>query len=529
MRFTSLIVELIRARPRLIFWTVALLQAALWLILPLLLYASPPGDLAKVLAFGREYRLGTELGPPLAFWLADIAFRAAGGHMFGVYLLVQVCFVTTLWAVFTLARAIVGGPQAMLAALLTATLPVFSFPDLEFGPAVLACPLWALALLQAWRIMGQGRRGAWLTLAVAIGLLFLTTPAAIVLLALLAGFALATQEGRRTLRTLDPVFAALIAAALSLPYLIWLAQNAALPSWPLPDEALARLRQWGGLLGTLALSLLAIAVLALVNWRGLSRQADDAPQIFRPPTGGFARSFVYAFALAPPLVLSLTGALFGLDHVAAGEGAALLLAGLAVIVAAGDLIPLRRIEALRTVWLIAILVPVLVVLSATFLQPWTSAREVKTLLPTSQMGRFFADTYRLRVGQELRAVAGDPELAMLVGLGAPSRPHVLFDAAPQRTPWLTPEQFRADGGIVLWRASDTVGAPPKDLAERFPGLVPEVPRAFKRLVTGRQEALLVGWGLMRPATQGSPPQGSPSPNAMPDTPSQAAPSQATQK
>ena len=54
MRFTSLIVELIRARPRMIFWIVVLAQAALWLFLPWLVYGSPPGDVATVLAFGRE-------------------------------------------------------------------------------------------------------------------------------------------------------------------------------------------------------------------------------------------------------------------------------------------------------------------------------------------------------------------------------------------------------------------------------------------------------------------------------------------
>ena len=101
MRFTSLVVELIRARPRLVVWLVVLLQAALWLILPLLLYRSPPGDLATVLAFGREYQVGTDLGPPLAFWLADIAYRAAGNHMFGVYLLAQLCAVATFWTLLS--------------------------------------------------------------------------------------------------------------------------------------------------------------------------------------------------------------------------------------------------------------------------------------------------------------------------------------------------------------------------------------------------------------------------------------------
>src|SRR5258707_4820870 len=146
MRFTSLIIELIRARPRLVVWLVVLLQAALWLIIPLTLYRSPPGDLATVLAYGREYQVGTDLGPPLAFWLADIAFRLSGNHMFGVYLLAQLCSVATFLTLYQLARAIVGGQQAVLAVLLTMTVAAFSSPGLEFGPMVLAPPLWVLLL-----------------------------------------------------------------------------------------------------------------------------------------------------------------------------------------------------------------------------------------------------------------------------------------------------------------------------------------------------------------------------------------------
>src|ERR1700712_2998093 len=144
MRFTSLVVELIRARPRLVVWVVVLLQAALWLMGALLLYRSPPGDLATVLAFGREYQVGTDLGPPLAFWLADIAFRAAGNHILGVYLLAQLCGVATFWTLYLLSRAVVGSQQAVLAVLLTMTVVAFDWSSGEFGPLVLARPLWAL-------------------------------------------------------------------------------------------------------------------------------------------------------------------------------------------------------------------------------------------------------------------------------------------------------------------------------------------------------------------------------------------------
>src|SRR3954467_14616846 len=199
MRFTSLIIELIRARPRLVVWIVVLFQAALWLILPLVLYRSPPGDVATVLAYGREYQVGTDLGPPLAFWLADIAFRLAGNHIFGVYLLAQLCFIATFLALFLLGRAIVGGQQAAVAVLLTLTVTAFSSPGVEFGPLVLARPLWALLLLHSWQVIGQNRRNAWFAWSIEAGFLLRTPPAAIGLLLLVAGFALAPVRGRRTL------------------------------------------------------------------------------------------------------------------------------------------------------------------------------------------------------------------------------------------------------------------------------------------------------------------------------------------
>src|SRR5256714_8879710 len=234
MRFPSFVIELIRARRRLVVWLVVLLQATLWLLVALLLYRSPPDDLATVIAYGREYQVGTDLGPPLAFWLADIAFRAAGNHVFGVYLLAQLCAIATFLTFYQLARAIVGGQQAVLAVLLTMTVVVFSSPGVEFGPLVLARPLWALLLLHSWRLMGQNRRSAWFAWSIEAGLLLLTTPSAIGLLLLLVGFFVATARGRRLLTSIDPLYALLVIVVLALPYLIWLLRADVLASPPRP-------------------------------------------------------------------------------------------------------------------------------------------------------------------------------------------------------------------------------------------------------------------------------------------------------
>ena len=498
MRFTSLVVELIRARPRLVVWLVVLAQAGLWLVLPMLLYRSPPGDLATVLAFGREYQVGTWLGPPLAFWLADIAFRAAGNTMFGIYLLAQACAVVTFWIYYQLARAIVGGQQAVLAVLLSMTVVAFSSPGVEFGPLVLARPLWALLLLHSWQLIGQNRRNAWFAWSIEAGLLLLTTQAAPGILLLLAGFAVATPRGRRVLMSLDPLYALLVIAVLVLPYVIWLLRADALvmPPWPAISDLGARALQWGELLVGLVLAMSAIVLLVILNSGWFARNAGEAPIIYRPPVDPLARDFVYFFAIAPALLGSFLAGLFNFDHVVGGAGVALLMSGLAVIVATGDLLHLRRQRVLRTVWAAALAAPAVVAIATAIFLPWTGA-EVPTSLPAKAIAHFFGDNFERRTNQRLRAVAGDPQLASFIAMSA-GRPHLLLDATPERTPWLSAAKFNETGGVVVWRASDTSGTPPPEIAQRFPGLVPEVPRAFEWMVNGRQPLLRVGWAIVRP-------------------------------
>ncbi len=499
MRFTSLVIELIRARPRLVVWLVVVLQAILWLLVSLILYRGPPDDLATVLALGREYRVGTDLGPPLAFWLADIAFRAVGNHMFGVYVLAELCAIATFWTLYLLARAAVGGQQAVLAVVLTMTVLAFSAPGLEFGPLVLARPLWALLLLHSWQLIGQNRRNAWFAWSIDAGLLLLTTSAGIVLLALVVGFALATARGRRILVSFDALFALLVIIVLALPYLIWLirADASILPHLPGIADLGGRALHGVELLGGLALASIGIAIVSAFNSGWFDRTQEEAPVIFRPPVDPVARDFVYFFAFAPALLGCLISGLFGLEHVVGGAGIVLLMSGLAVVVACGDLIHLRRQRILRTVWAAIILAPALAVTVAAIFVPWTTASEVTTSLPAPAIGRFFDDSFQRRTNQRLSAVTGDAELATLISLSS-TRPHLFLVAAPHRTPWLDLDKFNQTGGVVVWRASDTDGTPPPDIAKLFPGLVPEVPQSFDRLVNGRQPLLRIGWAIVRP-------------------------------
>ncbi|HWX82349.1 MAG TPA: glycosyltransferase family 39 protein, partial [Xanthobacteraceae bacterium] len=419
--------------------------------------------------------------------------------MFGVYVLAQICSVTTFWILYHFARTIVGGQQAVLAVLLTITIAAFGSPGAEFGPAVLARPLWALLLMHSWQLIGQNRRNVWFAWSIEAGLLLLTTSAGIVLLLLIAAFAVATERRRRTLLSFDPLFALLVIVVLALPYLIWVIRAEALGLPPLPGIADlgARALNWVWLLVSLGLAMLGMLLLVLLNSGWFGRRTEEAPIIYRPPVEPLARDFVYFFAIAPALAGSLISGLFGLDHVVGGSGVVLLMSGLAVIVATGDLIQLRRQRMLRLIWAAAVVAPALSVTLTTLFVPWTGSSEVATSLPASSIARFFGDSFERRTNQRLRAVTGDAQLASLVALDA-ARPHLYLEATPERTPWLTLARFNEIGGVVVWRASDTAGTPPAEIAQKFPGLVPEVPRAFEWLVTGRQPLLRIGWAIVRP-------------------------------
>lgn len=526
MRYTSLAVELLRARPGLVVWSVLLALAALWFVIPVIFYGSPPGDLARVVAIGREYQVGSTFGPPLAFWFADAAFWLAGKNMAGVYLLAQINFLVTFWALFTLARSIVGAQHGVLAVLLTLTIPAFSFPGVEFGPDVLARPLAALTLLHYWRAIGEGRRSAWFALSIEIALLLLASITGWLLVALLACFSLATKRGRAAFASTDPVYALVVIMAILAPYLIWLFLPGSfaglLPDWPVAPQMIAHARQWPVLFGAALMLLAGIVLVAAFNSGRFGSEPDEAPLIYRAEVDPFARLFIYVFAVVPLIAASLIAAFAGAARVPDG-GLLLMMSGLAVVLMAGDLIYLRQQRQLRLIWAIIVIAPALYIVGHILVAPWLGGAELQTALPARDIGSYFADSFARRTGKPLPVVAGDPQLAALVALGAPSRPHVFFDAQPKSSPWIDTASFRKSGGLVVWRAADSAGQPPADLKARFPNLTAEVPRVFEWTVQGRRPLLRVGWAVIRPDGTANPaPANPPSPSgpasALPRTP-----------
>jgi hypothetical protein len=154
-------------------------------------------------------------------------------------------------------------------------------------------------------------------------------------------------------------------------------------------------------------------------------------------------------------------------------------------------------------WFGLLIIPALMAIAAVVVLPWLNV-DLKVTYPAQAMARFFSESFERRTGAPLKIVTGDPRTAALIALGAPSRPSLFLDATPERSPWVTPDAIKSKGAIVVWPTTDTAGTPPAEIKERFPDLVPEVPRAFERSVQGQLPLLRIGWAVIRPQGQAAP-------------------------
>jgi hypothetical protein len=491
----------------------AVLQAVPWTLVPLLFYSAPPGQLPLVLAIGHEFQAGTEYGPPLAFWLAEIAFRAGG--MFGVYLLSQLCIVATYWAVVALGRAIVGETHAVMAVLLMAGIAVFSVPTPEFGPAILATPLWALVLLHYWRAAEGGGLRYWLAVGLEAGLLLLTTYAGLILVALVVLYMVASTFGRAQLETVGPWLAGLVAIVVLFPFLIWLDQGGGVRLLDL--AAIVRnLRAWGWLVAALLIGHIGMGILVVLGRGYVVASRGPPPEVPRPPVDDAARVYVYFFALVPVAAMGLF-ALFSHRPENFMVAPLVVMSGLAVIVAAGDRIAISHQYLIGYAWLALLALPPLLVAFAILMQGWTVALDLRVGRPAADMGQFFGESFQRRTGLPLEIVAGDQALAALVALRAPSRPSLYLESPPEYRPRVTRQQIEDKGAVVVWAATDSAGRPPPEILARFPNLVNEVPQAFARRYQGRMPLTRIGWGVIRPHSQAgvSEPVPAPQPQSVP--------------
>ncbi len=157
-----------------------------------------------------------------------------------------------------------------------------------------------------------------------------------------------------------------------------------------------------------------------------------------------------------------------------------MLSGLAVAVAAGDTISLYRQRLISKFWAALLLLPPL----AGAVGRWRSYRGPPAAIfrPHNRPVRWAATSPKAFSARTATSSKSLPAIQILRRSSRFIRSRgqdFIIDANPIQSPWLTPKDIAEKGAVVVWRATDLAGTPPPEIRQRFPNLVPVLPRPFE--------------------------------------------------
>jgi 4-amino-4-deoxy-L-arabinose transferase-like glycosyltransferase len=499
-------------------------HAAVWTLLPSLLYANLPLDLVEALIYGREWQLGYDKLPPLPWWLVEVMHRLIGQD-FAYYLLAQVSVCAAFTFVYAMAWPLVGALGALVAVLIVDGLHYLNYTSAKFNHDVIQLPFWAMAGYALHRALRGGRLLHWALLGIAIGLSLWAKYFVVVLVAPMVVFALADRDARKALATLGPYVAAGVALIVAAPHLIWLVRNNFLP-FAYAEHRAVLPRGWYDHLWhpfEFGVSQLFFLIPSLLIAAPLFvRKRNSADQPARPREGGdpaptstgqdknwipafagmsgvgadaFDRRILAWLAFGPFATVIAMGFFSGRGAVAMWGYPLWLFLGVWLVLNAQRALakPLPRILA---TWGIVFGALALAFIINYAVLPHFDHRYRAVFFPGASLGREIGDRFEAATGKPLRYVIGTMWEGGNVAHYAPSQPRVLVDGRPARAPWIDLSDVKANGAVVVWTDGDRTQLP-----DEFRGIAPDaqVQPPLHLHYRHSDQPLDVGWAIVRPA------------------------------
>lgn len=471
------LVRLIQARPGHAVLLLAAAHLVLWTLFPALFLAAAPLDVVEGYLWGHEWQWGYHKHPPLAPWLLEGFLRITDGVKAGgpwtAYLLSQISVAIGFWAVWSLARPMVGGPAAAIAVLALELNFYTTFPALEFNPNVLQIPLWSLAILHFHRALITARWRFFMLLGVWMGLLIYTKYSALILALAFAVVVLTTDRGRAALKSPKLYLGAVLALLIAAPHFAWIVTSDYLPfTYALTQKTAQSLAtRFYFPANFLAAQIACHAVLLLVAgflWVGNRRGAERCPEIIVQQATDFDQRYVFILAIAPLTISVVLCFAMGIEFLTMWGMPMFALSGLALVLVARRSFKLWLGSRLATAYLCLVVGLPIAISVGLAVTPSLTDRANRTMWPAEQHARLVTQHWRDATGAPLRVVAGDIWAAGLVGLYSPDRPSVLIEGDFRRSPWIDQDTLRKTGFAIVWRARWGAKEPPGWVIEKFP-------------------------------------------------------------
>jgi hypothetical protein len=432
--------------------SLAMLLVVCWVALMASINRGQFSDSIEQLNWAHSLELGYWKHPPLSTWLMWAAERVFGPHPWDTYVLAAICYAATGWFTWSAARHVLSERAATLAILLWPLHHGLSWRAQVYNHNTVLLLTAAAMTWATLRAVRSGRRLHWALAGVLAGLALLTKYQAVVpILALVAGLAW-THAWRDKRAREGTLLAALCAAAVFLPHLLW-AWNRAFPGLSYlqqsagsrhPGSLPAHLGNFAGvqvgLHGTMLLALAILAVWPRVCATERPHDADRATQ----------RRWLFALVGVPCLMLCLAVLVGGLEPQKFWGFQTLQFLPLAL----GAWLAGRR-PALG--WRVAATVAAglsvagaaLATRDAMDASTWPSDSSQDVYWPAEDLASRVVADWRAHTACPMRYVVGAPLPAGLVSAYSGLNPVVVEDGDISKTPWVSKAAMQEAGYVLI--------------------------------------------------------------------------------
>jgi 4-amino-4-deoxy-L-arabinose transferase-like glycosyltransferase len=468
------------------FWTFLLLHVVLWTLLPVLFHPNAPLDVVEEISWGREWQWGYYKHPPLAPWLANAAYLASGGKLWSIFLLSQLCVALCFWTVWKLARELVGETRALAAVVLLEGSVYYNFTSAEFNPNVLQLPLWALVVYCGWKAMNRGSVLYWLLLGVFSGIALLTKYYSAALL-VFVGLAILLHSKQEKWK---PLLSAVIALCIFLPHLLWMRANDFITLTYAVDRASAKktlLTHFVYPINFTASQLLAVTLMLIAFFLIYGR-----PRLTEPARGNVPTHYLFLVVLGPFAITFVLSLLMNWKLRSMWGTPLWTFLPLLLLVCFPQNHRRSEYRRIRNKGLLLAGVMSLAFVIPLTLGPYIHAKPRKALFGGAAMAEHITQSWKASTGNSLKIVAGDTWLAGNVAFYSTDRPVTFTEANGRFSPWISSEQLRRDGAVIVWQGGAEL---PQIYRAAFPDAEIQQPLKIPWHTRKQVEPVTVYWAI----------------------------------
>lgn len=481
------------------FWLLAFAHGVVWFCVGWFTQGNLPLDAVEMVSWGQHRQWGYHKHPPLPAWLVSLVSRLTG-DVAAVYLTSQLLTLTTFWAVWRLAKQMVSPWLALTSVVVLEGCYYYNYTTADLNHTIATRPMWALAILFLYEAHVKNRWYHWVLAGIFIGLGLLGKYYMALLVLSMLTLPFFAAESRAKLKQSGPYLTCLIASLVVLPHVVWVCSHDFCTINYALQRSQAESDTWLNHiyypLRFIASQLGACIPILLLLWPLRNRIQLQHCALNELP---FDLKYLLIVFCGPIMLYLLCSFILGIKIHSMWGGPLFSFAGLlAIRLFANHITPLEFQRVLRTSIAVG-LIAVVALTSRNLLGLTIRGKPSRIHFPGKAIAENVNKSWSRHRAESIPIIGGDEFLAGTIAIQSAQNPLVYANLSPTASPGVSGDHdMNRSGGVILWKADREGVDFPRDLQQRFPGVIESYVETFHHKDLLSQKPLQLGIAIIAP-------------------------------